>query len=68
MLLTPEELNCANSIRRMMASGNNAEVTERVINSLEKTKDNNEFIQRFKGIEGAYEKEGFFPGGRTMKK
>ena len=68
LLLTPEELNCANSIRRMMASGNNAEVTERVINSLEKTKDNNEFIQRFKGIEGAYEKEGFFPGGRTIKK
>lgn len=68
LLLTPEELNCANSIRRMMASGNNAEVTERVINSLEKTENNNEFIQRFKGIDGAYEKEGFFPGGRTMKR
>ena len=43
LLLTDDELDCVTRMRRMLSGGNTAEVTEQVINMLEKAPTNAEF-------------------------
>ncbi len=51
LLLSKEELECSNYIRRIMSSNNsnltNTEIMERIINIIVKTKSNREFIKVF---------------------
>ena len=63
LLLSDEELAAVNSIRRMLSGGNTAEATEQVINLLDKTDNNREFVQRILKFNNSYAKEGFIPGG-----
>jgi transcription termination factor Rho len=63
LLLSAEELESVNSIRRMLSGGNTAEATEQIINLLEKTANNEEFVQRIKNLQSSYAREGFLPGG-----
>lgn len=65
LLLSESERECVNSMRRMMSSANTAEVTEQIINMLEKSENNSEFVAKFKTYIGMYEKEGYIPVGRN---
>jgi transcription termination factor Rho len=59
LLLSPEELEAVRTIRKVLAGGNTADVTEHLISMLEKTNNNEEFLQRLKDWVGIYEKEGY---------
>ena len=66
-LLSSEELEAVYTIRRMLANGNNAEVTEKVIDMLHKAESNDEFIRLLSLKLKALEKEGYSLG-RTYDK
>ena len=59
LLLSAEELEAVRTIRRVLAGGNTADVTEHLISMLEKTNNNEEFLQRLKDWVGIYEKDGY---------
>jgi len=59
LLLSPEELEAVRTIRKVLAGGNTADVTEHLISMLEKTNNNEEFLQRLKDWVGMYEKDGY---------
>ena len=59
LLLSPEELEAVRTIRKVLAGGNTADVTEHLISMLEKTNNNEEFLQRLKDWVGIYEKDGY---------
>ncbi len=59
LLLSPEELEAVRTIRRVLAGGNTADVTEHLISMLEKTANNDEFLQRLKDWVSIYEKDGY---------
>jgi len=59
LLLSAEELEAVRTIRRVLAGGNPADVTEHLIGMLEKTSTNEEFLQRLKDWISIYEKEGY---------
>lgn len=59
LLLSTEELEAVRTIRRVLAGGNTADVTEHLISMLEKTTNNEEFLQRLKDWIGIYEKDGY---------
>ncbi|MBO4848333.1 MAG: transcription termination factor Rho [Clostridia bacterium] len=62
LLLSPEEQECANGIRRMLASGNTADVTEQVIELLNRTETNAELMAELKKVMGAYGSQGYTLG------
>jgi len=64
LLLTKEELDAVFTMRRTLAAGNPAEVTEQMINMLDKTATNEEFIQRLTSWNKIYEKDGYSAGKR----
>jgi len=59
LLLTKEELEGIWSMRKVMAGGNSADVTEQMINMMLKTKNNPEFLSRLKDWLFTFEKEGY---------
>ncbi|MEA4870788.1 MAG: transcription termination factor Rho [Christensenella sp.] len=59
LLLSTEELEAVRTIRRVLSGGNPADVTEHLISMLEKTNNNEEFLQRLKDWVGIYEKDGY---------
>ena len=59
LLLSSEELEGVRTIRKVLAGGNTADVTEHLISMLEKTNNNEEFLQRLKDWVGIYEKDGY---------
>jgi len=59
LLLSLEELEAVRTIRRVLSGGNPADVTEHLISMLEKTNNNEEFLQRLKDWVGIYEKDGY---------
>ena len=59
LLLTPEELDGMWSIRKVLANGNSAEITEQFISMLDKTTTNGEFLVRVRDWLRIWEKEGF---------
>ena len=59
LLLSNEELEAVRTIRRVLAGGNTADVTEHLISMLDKTNNNEEFLQRLKDWVSIYEKDGY---------
>lgn len=59
LLLSREELEGSYQVRRMLSKGNSQEAAEQLLGLMEKTKSNQEFIQRFKGWVNVCEKDGF---------
>lgn len=47
LLLTPKELDTVNAIRKALSSLSTADMTERILNQMANTKNNNEFIEIF---------------------
>lgn len=66
LLLTEDERECVDTIRRMLSGGNTTDATEQVLNMFYRTKTNEEFIQKVKDMTDKYEKDGFVPGGRNQ--
>ena len=64
LLYTPEEAEGALQMRRMLSSGGNQDTTEQLIELMEKTRTNAEFIARMKGWAAIWQKEGYTLGGR----
>ena len=62
LLLTREEEECASAIRRMLASGNTADVTEQVIDLLNRTETNAELMGELKKVMNAYDSQGYSLG------
>ena len=67
LLLSQEELEGVRTIRRVLAGGNPAEVTEQLIGMLDKTNTNEEFLQRIKEWVRIYEKDGYTASNRFGK-
>ena len=59
LLLSAEELDAVRTIRRVLAGGNPADVTEHLIGMLEKTGNNEEFLQKLRDWVSIYEKDGY---------
>jgi len=59
LLLTKEELNGIWNMRKVMAGGASADVTEQLIGMMMKTKNNAEFLDRLKEWLSTFEKEGY---------
>ncbi len=59
LLLTEEELEAVRTIRRVLSGGNPADVMEHLISMLDKTNNNEEFLQRLKDWVNIYEKDGY---------
>ncbi len=59
LLLTEEELAGIWNMRKVMAGGNSADVTEQLIGMMMKTKSNAEFLDRLKEWLTTFEKEGY---------
>ena len=59
LLLSQEELEGVRLIRRVLAGGNPAEVTEQLISMMDKAANNAEFLQRLKDWVSIYEKDGY---------
>ena len=59
LLLSSAELEGVRTIRRVLAGGNPAEVTEQFIAMLEKTATNEEFLSKLKDWVSIYEKDGY---------
>lgn len=68
LLLTPDEREGVGVMRRMLANGNTAEVTEQVIAMLERSDNNEEFISRLKNMMNVYEKEGYSIGRNILRR
>ncbi|MCR5809496.1 MAG: transcription termination factor Rho [Clostridiales bacterium] len=67
LLLSKEELDCALGVRRMMVSGSPAEVTEQVIDMLNKTETNAEFLKEVDRLLTGYGSQGYTAGRNVMK-
>ncbi len=62
LLLSPEELECATLVRRMLSAGSAADVTEEVIDMLNKTETNEEFLANVKKKLTGYGSKGYTVG------
>ena len=67
LLLTREEAECARTVRRMLVNGNQAEVTEQVIEMMNKTETNDEFLAEIKKLVNGYDFKGYTPGKSFLK-
>lgn len=59
LLLSPKELDCAMAMRRVLSSGEVGDATERMINMIVRTKNNDEFADNILVEMKAIEKEGY---------
>ena len=64
LLLTQKEMEGIWALRKVLSSGNTAEVTEQLINMLVRTDSNDDFLDRLKEWLTIWEKEGYNMGGR----
>ncbi|MBO4384435.1 MAG: transcription termination factor Rho [Clostridia bacterium] len=67
LLLSPDEAECANSLRRMLVTGNAADVTEEVIDLMNRSETNEEFIAFVRKLSTGYESKGY-TAGRVIRK
>ncbi len=63
LLLTQKEIEGIWSIRKVLSSGNTAEVTEQLISMLVRTDTNEDFLTRLREWLNIWEKEGYNMGG-----
>ncbi len=68
LLLSKKELEGIWAIRKVMAGGNTAEITEQLISMLVKTRDNLAFLEKLRSWFGIWDKEGynFTPKSRSF--
>ncbi len=59
LLLSKAELDGVRMLRRMLANGGTGDVTENLVNMMDKTPNNEEFLIRLKDWVRIFEKEGF---------
>lgn len=59
LLLTKAELDGVRMLRRVLANGGTGDVTENLVNMMDKTSNNEEFLIRLKDWVRIFEKEGF---------
>ncbi|MGI5850319.1 MAG: transcription termination factor Rho [Christensenellales bacterium] len=59
LLLSKKELDGIWTIRKVMANGNTADVTEQLIGMLVKTQTNNDFLEKLKNWISVWDKEGY---------
>ena len=59
LLLSQQELDGVRMLRRMLANGGTGDVTENLVNMMDKTANNEEFLIRLKEWVRIFEKEGF---------
>ena len=59
LLLSPEERDVMWNIRRVLSTGNTAEVTEQLITMIARTQTNKEFLARLRDWLHIWEKEGY---------
>lgn len=59
LLLSPDEYECIQALRRALSAGNTGEVTEQLIGMLAKSTNNREFIQKLKDWFAMNEKDGY---------
>jgi transcription termination factor Rho len=62
LLLSPEEREGVMSVRRLLSSGNTADVTEQLIGMMDKTETNDEFLVKLRGWLSVYERDGYSAG------
>ncbi len=67
LLLSKDEREGVNTVRRMLSNGNPGEVTEEVIAMLEKSETNEEFIASLKSWTNMYEKKGYSAGKSFLR-
>ncbi len=61
LLLTPEELAGAYSVRRMLSGASSQDAAEELINMMDKTPNNKDFLSKIGAWVAVLEKEGFHP-------
>ena len=66
LLLSPEEAECAAMLRRMLSVGSVADVTEQVIEMLNKTESNEAFLGAVKKLATGYEAKGGYTAGKAF--
>jgi transcription termination factor Rho len=59
LLLSKKELDGIWTIRKVMANGNTADVTEQLISMLAKTQTNGDFLEKLKNWISVWDKEGY---------
>ena len=59
LLLTKQELEGVRMLRKMLANGGSGDVTENLVNMMDKTSNNEDFLIRLKDWVRIFEKEGF---------
>jgi len=64
LLLTEKELEGAFTARRMLSGGNAQQNAEMLIELMEKSSGNEDFLSRIKGWAAMYEKDGYTLGGK----
>lgn len=67
LLLTKPEMECATAVRRMLSSGNAAEIAEDVVSMFAKSENNEEFMNDVNRRISRYESQGFSVG-RNIKR
>ena len=63
LLLTPAELECALSVRKLLSSANTSDATDQLLSMMARTKDNLVFISHMKEWFRAFEGKGYTFGG-----
>ena len=59
LLLSRTELDGVRMLRKMLANGGSGDVTENLVNMMDKTSNNEDFLIRLKDWVRIFEKEGF---------
>ncbi len=67
LLLSPEDAECANTLRRMLSAGNTADVAEQVIEMMVNSETDEEFREAVRKLAGGYESKGFTLGRNFMR-
>ncbi len=67
LLLTQQELDGVRMLRRVLANGATGDVTENIVNMMDKTSNNEDFLIRLKEWVRIFEKEGYSSHGQQNR-
>ncbi|MBO6061573.1 MAG: transcription termination factor Rho, partial [Clostridia bacterium] len=68
LLLSPEDAECASTLRRMLSAGNSADVAEQVIEMMVNSETDADFREAVRRTASGYESQGFTLGRTTMRR